>query len=280
MGTENKHEGWATTKKERRNYGMYFMGQNMIYFLDYMFLATFLLMSGLEATKTAVILIVVKVWDAVNDCLFGNIVDEIKFKKGGKFLPWLKLSTPLVGVTTILLFGIPLGLNVTAKLIWFAVAYILWDAAYTMCDTPIFGMVTTMTDNQEERTSLMTTGRIFANIGVLLCMILGYTLPSQKIGISYTWLAVIVVAISMVFMSFVVFKGKEHTAGSQNTEKSYTLKQMFKYLGQNKYLLIFYLGIIFIQGLNTASAVLVFTCYYLFDSELIATAISLLSFFP
>ena len=64
------------------------------------------------------------------------------------------------------------------KLIFFAVAYILWDTANTICDVPVFGLVTTMTDIQNERTSLMTTGRIWANIGVLVAMMIGYLLPS------------------------------------------------------------------------------------------------------
>lgn len=41
----------------------------------------------------SIILAIGKVWDAVNDTLFGLIVDAVKFKSGHKFLPWLRLST-------------------------------------------------------------------------------------------------------------------------------------------------------------------------------------------
>ena len=77
--------GWRTAKKERTAYGLYFLGQNMIYTFPFMFLTTYLLMSGISPVKTAGILVLLKVWDAINDALFGGLIDGIHFKKG-KFL--------------------------------------------------------------------------------------------------------------------------------------------------------------------------------------------------
>ena len=45
--------------------------------------------------KTAGIMLAVKVWDAVNDAIFGVLFDKVKFKSGKKFVPWLRIS--LVG---------------------------------------------------------------------------------------------------------------------------------------------------------------------------------------
>ena len=45
--------GWRTAKKERVAYGSYFLGQNMIYTFPFMFLTTYLLMSGISPAKTA-----------------------------------------------------------------------------------------------------------------------------------------------------------------------------------------------------------------------------------
>ena len=152
-------DSWYTSKKERSFYGLYFMGQNAVYTFTYMFLATYLLLCGLDAVATAGVLLLVKVWDAVNDCLFGGLIDKFHFRKG-RFMPWLRISLPLIILTTALLFHIPQSLGLNQKLVFFAVAYILWDTAYTLCDVPVFGLVTTMTDIQDERTSLMTTLRL------------------------------------------------------------------------------------------------------------------------
>ncbi len=271
---------WMTTKKERRSYTVYFMGQNMIYTFEYMFLATYLLMCGLNAAATAGVLILVKIWDAVNDCLFGGMMDQLKFKKGGRFVPWLRISFPAIFITTLLLFFIPKGFASGAKLIWFAVAYILWDAAYTLCDVPLYGLVTTMTSIQSERTDLMTRSRIFANIGVLLAMAFGYVLPTEQVGLSFSATAAIVVAVAIPLMIWLCIGVKEHAIRQDEKERSYTIREMFRYLGQNKYLLIYFGGLFLLTGLNTASSVLQFSCFYLFDSAMIATVVAALSFFP
>ena len=269
---------WKTSCKERTMYGLYFTGQNMIYVLIFLFLTTYLLMSGLGAVETAGVLLVVKIWDAVNDCIFGGLIDKVHFKKG-KFLPWLKISLPFIIITTIFMFRIPQSFGISSKIIWFAVAYILWDTAYTICDVPIFGIVTTMTDMQDERTSLMTTGRIFANIGILLAMMCGYVLPSEAIGMSFSNMALVVSVIAAICMFGICVTAKEHAYDGEKNE-DYSIRKMLSYLVHNKYLLIYYGGLLLFTGLNTASTVLQFASFYLFNNSLIATIIAALSFAP
>ncbi len=271
--------GWRTAKKERVAYGSYFLGQNMIYTFPFMFLTTYLLMSGISPAKTAGILILLKVWDAVNDALFGGLIDGIRFKKG-KFIPWLRISLPIILISTLALFNIPASFSENGKLIWFAVAYLIWDTSYTLCDVPIFGLITTMTDVQEERTSLMTTGRIFANIGVIIAMICGYVLPTETLGISFSATAVIIVVLALVNMIFICVSGKEHSIKSAQSEESFSLRRMFSYLIHNKFLLVYFLGMFLYSGLNTAAAVLQFACFYLFNNAMIATLVGALSFAP
>jgi len=273
-------KGWLTTNTERRSYGLYFMGQNAVYTFEYMFLTTYLLLCGLDAVALAGVLVGLKIWDAVNDCLFGGIVDKVHFRKGGKFLPWLRISLPFIMVTTVMMFGIPQKLGMQARLVWFTVAYLLWDTAYTICDVPIFGLVTTMSDIQAERTNLMTSGRIWANIGVLVAMMLGYVLPTEKVGLSFTATSAIVVAFALACMIWICLKGKEHVSADSTAEKSYGVREMFRYLGHNRYLLLYYLGLFLFLGLNTATAVLQFTCFYLFHNAMIATVIAAMSFVP
>jgi len=271
--------GWRTAKKERTAYGLYFLGQNMVYTFPFMFLTTYLLMSGISPVKTAGILVLLKVWDAVNDALFGGLIDGVRFKKG-KFIPWLRISLPVILLSTLALFHIPSGFSENGKLIWFAVAYLIWDTSYTLCDVPIFGMITTMTDVQEERTSLMTTGRIFANIGVIIAMICGYVLPTEMVGMSFSATSIIIVVVALINMIYICIAGKEHSLKSAQTEESFSLRRMFSYLVHNKYLLIYYLGMLLYSGLNTATAVLQFTCFYLFNNAMIATLVGALSFAP
>ena len=66
---------WQTTKTERKSYYSYFFGQNMIYNMISAYLATFLILIGVNPVKSAIVMLIVKVWDAVNDAIFGVVFD-------------------------------------------------------------------------------------------------------------------------------------------------------------------------------------------------------------
>ena len=85
---ENQHPEYMTTQKERLSYWTYFIGQNIYYNLTAVFISTYLAMQGISLVKVSAVLLIVKIWDAVNDPIFGFIFDRVKFKNGQKSLPW------------------------------------------------------------------------------------------------------------------------------------------------------------------------------------------------
>ena len=87
---------------EKISYYTYFAGQNLIYALVSMFLTTFAVMQGMDPEKVAVVMLAVKIWDAVNDAFFGTLFDKIKFKSGNKFMPWLRMSVVAIPLSVIL----------------------------------------------------------------------------------------------------------------------------------------------------------------------------------
>ena len=89
---KNANPEWVTSKQERMNYYLYFCGQNVIYALVSTYLVTFLLFQGVDPAKSAAVMLAVKIWDAVNDAIFGCIFDKVHFKNGQKFIPWLRIS--------------------------------------------------------------------------------------------------------------------------------------------------------------------------------------------
>lgn len=112
------------TGKESAIYALYFFGQNIFYLLIYMYMNTYFTDVGISAAAVAGLALVVKVWDAVNDPIFGGLIDRIKFKKG-KFLPWLRISLVGIPLAAILMFAIPTSMPMVAKIIWAGIAYIL-----------------------------------------------------------------------------------------------------------------------------------------------------------
>ena len=271
-------DGWTTEPVERMSYYSYFAGQNMIYTLFNVCLTTYLLFLGIDPIKSATVMRVVKVWDAVNDTLFGVIFDSIKFKSGKKYLPWIRVSTILIPLATILTFIIPSGSSQTVKLAWFAVAYILWDTAYTLCDVPIFGVLTSMSQSVDERNSIQSYKSIYTYIGVGITSTLSTILVSEKVGMNYGMISIIICVIAFALMSPASFKLKERF--STESEEKFTIRSMFSYLVKNKYLFIYYLGIFFYSSLSIGNAFTLYVSYYLFNSALFSLIVGAVGTIP
>ena len=267
---------YMTTQKERLSYWTYFVGQNVYYNITFIYLSAYLAMQGIALWKVSLVLLVVKIWDAINDPIFGYIFDRVKFKNGLKSLPWLRIAVALIPIVTIAVFTIPSGFSETGKLVWFAVAYLLWDTVYTLTDVPAYSMLNTMTDNLAERNLLLSVNRVFSGAGYLLCVIIMPLL----IGHSYA-LAVIVLAIfsGLTMVPLCVFC-KERNYHPEQDEGDFSFKQMFTYLRSNKYLLTYYGGYMATDALKTSAAVTLFVSFFLFGSELYSNVLNLLGMVP
>ena len=265
--------GWETSPLERKSYYLYFAGQNAIYFLLANYLTTYLAFCGVNLVKAGGVMLAVKIWDAINDALFGVIFDSVKFKSGKKYLPWLKVSSLLIPAATILLFCIPRGSGEMVKLAWFAIAYILWDTAYTLCDVPIYGAITAMTRNIEERSSMLSYKSIWAGVGIAFITVAGAVLPSEHVGLSWSWVAVATAVFAFATMIPVNKTLQERHAPAPEDE-NFTIRRMFSYLFRNKYLLIYYIGYFFYSAANISGALTLLSSYYLFNNTLFSLVVS------
>ena len=272
--------GYMTTRKERKSYWTYFVGQNIYYCITAAFISTYLAMQGIDLTKVAVVLLIVKIWDAINDPIFGFIFDKVKFKNGQKCLPWLRISVALIPVVTIALFSIPSALSQTGKLIWFGVAYVLWDTVYTLTDVPAYAMLNTMTADLQERTMLLSINRIFSGVGVLLYGVVLPLLISESVGMSASMAIAIMSVFSAITMIPLCVNCKEHNYNPADEDESFSPRQMFSYLRQNKYLLTYYAGYMVTAALSTSGAVLLFVSFYLFGNSLYAIVLNILNMVP
>ncbi len=271
---------YMTTKKERLSYWTFFVGQNIYYNITAAFISTYLAMQGVNLAKVAVVLLVVKIWDAVNDPLFGFIFDKVKFKNGQKSLPWLRLSTALIPVVTIILFAIPSGLSETGKLIWFGLAYVAWDTIYTLTDVPAYAMLNTMTDNLQERNTLLSVNRVFSGLGVAIYGVVLPLLISESVGMSATWAVAIMAIFSALTMVPLSLNCKERNYKPGEEDENFTPRQMLSYLVKNKYLLRYYAGYMATDALKTFNAVLLFVSFYLFGNSLYSIVLNALNMLP
>lgn len=248
---KNSTAGYVTSAGERRWYAIFFLGQNLIWgFIGY--ISTFLTDIGISAAKAAAILIVPKIWDAVNDTIFGYIVDRHKFKNGQKFLPWVKIGTAAVGITTIAIFLIPHSIGETLKIVWFIGAYLLFDLAYTVLDSPAFAVTTVMTSNVQERTKIIANGKLWAMVGGTLATVL---IPVMEAKLGWAVSSIVFVVVSIPMMLPMAFKVKERRSDTVSAEETPTFKQMLGYLKKNKYLAVVLIALL-ILGLSSVEQIM------------------------
>ena len=224
---------FQTGKAERFSYGLYFFGQLIFYGIVMQFLQLFMTDSGIPAIVVSGIFIVAKIWDAVNDPMFGVIVDRSHPKKG-KYVPWVRLSTFLIPLATIFIFVVPQDLSVTWKAVWVTLGYVLWDTSYTICDVPIFALATSMTTEQKERDWLYVFNRFFTFVGGIFALLV---IPQLYPRVGWPMTVIITSAIAMLTMLPIGYLARERAFTETDREPS--IKELLEYLKTNKYLLIF-----------------------------------------
>ncbi len=267
---------YMTTFGERLSYWTYFVGQNVYYNITFIYLSAYLAMQGIALWKVSLVLLVVKVWDAVNDPIFGYIFDKVKFKNGLKSLPWLRFAVAFIPVVTIAVFTIPGGFSETGKLVWFAVAYLLWDTVYTLTDVPAYSMLNTMTDSLAERNLLLSVNRVFSGAGYLICVVVMPLL----IGKSYALAVIVLSVFSVLTMVPLCMFCRERNYHPEQDEGDFSFREMFRYLRSNKYLLTYYGGYMATDALKTSAATTLFVSFFLFGSELYSILLNLLGMVP
>ena len=266
-------DSWKTSGVERKSYYVYFTGQNIFYALISTCLTTYFAFMGIDPMKIASVMLVVKIWDAINDALFGVIFDAVKFKSGKKYIPWLKISLVLIPITCIAMFAIPSSISENAQLAWFAITYLIFDTVYTLCDVPIYGVITSMTDNIDERNSMMSYKSIWGGVGGFVAPAVVAFLVGEKVGSNYTVAVIICSVVAFLTMIPACFKVKERYTPVE--EESFSVKNMFSYLFKNKYLLLYYIGFFFYSSVNYVTALNLLASYYLFNNSLFITILGL-----
>lgn len=112
MSKRKRKEGWIVPAHEK--VAMVFGAgstQAMNTFVQ-TFLSVYILMVGISPAVAAGVLLVLKGWDAINDMLFGFIVDKYRFKPGknpftrwlfsGRYMPWFRVMFMIIPIGTII----------------------------------------------------------------------------------------------------------------------------------------------------------------------------------
>lgn len=125
---------------------------------------------GISAAAVGTLMMVSRIWDAINDPMMGVIVDKRKAGKNGKFRPYIKYAGLPLGIFTILTFLVIPNMPESMKLPYAYITYIGFGMAYTAINIPYGSLASVMTSDPVERTSLSTFRNLGSTFSVILLM--------------------------------------------------------------------------------------------------------------
>ncbi|MBH1939514.1 MFS transporter [Mobilitalea sibirica] len=264
---------FQTTRLERMSYGGFFLGQNIIYVIQFQFLMYFYTeYVGLSLGHTTTMLLIAKLWDAFNDPIMGAIVDKVNFKKE-KYLPWLRFVTYILPLSMFFVFiNIDAAYNV--KLIYAYITYIIFGMVYTVSDSPLFSLATVMSRHAYERDTLISHGRLAA----ALAAILSAAFMSIKVKAGWTLTAGVYCVVAFLVMFPMQFHAKERVKYHRSSD--ITFQKIFRFLFKNKYLLLYYIGYLAISATNTLQTMAVYFANSNLGDETLVTVIMAVVIIP
>lgn len=230
------------TKKEAAGFLVGMFGQNLIYNI----VATglyfyFQNVICLPAMALGWIMTIARIWDAINDPMMGTIVDKTH-SKWGKCRPYLIIFPAIIGVITILTFvnGNYAEASSTAQKVlivgWAAVSYIAWGMCFTVCDIPLWGITSLMTEDENDRSKILGLARMVAGVGGIgvLVVQIAQALAGVFNGDMQKAFIVTVVIMTVVATILFEFAGLFTRERVEKSEKSYTFKENFQIMFGNK----------------------------------------------
>jgi len=125
--------------------------------------------AGLPAVIAGSLLMVTKVWDAINDPLIGWMSDHTKTRWGPR-LPWMIGAAVPLGITLASIWWVPPG-DTSQKTTYYILMAVLLMTAYTCVNLPFAALSTELTEETSIRTRLNAarfTGSIMAGLSGLI----------------------------------------------------------------------------------------------------------------
>ena len=187
---------------------------------------------GLTPAVISMIMLVARIWDAVNDPMFGAIAENTRTKLG-RYRPYILYGAPFLALFNCLSF---LNLNIPAgaKSLWCGITYIACGMAYTAVNISTGCLANCMTRSNKERVSLNayrgTIGGIAAMMvnSLTMPMILKLGGGSTSDGRGYFLTALIFSLISLPFFFGCVYSTKEVIGPKREQKRGSTTRALIR----------------------------------------------------
>jgi GPH family glycoside/pentoside/hexuronide:cation symporter len=194
---------------------------------------------GLNAALAGLVIIIAKIWVVAADPIAGIVSDRTE-TRWGRRRPFILVGGLLAAAAFILLFFVPDLNKQIALFTYMTVIYLILNTGYSMFSVPYLTMASEMSDNPDERTTIMS----FRNAALAIGLVIGGALApkivawvTQGLGGTpvegYQWMALVVGSI-IVISTLWVFFGTAKAPSKTATEATVSLVEQMKIAWQNK----------------------------------------------
>lgn len=228
-----------TSPKLMLGYGIGEVGSQTIWYMINTYLLIFYTdVLTISAAAISIIMIIARIWDAVNDPMMGMICDRTH-TKWGKFRPYIMFAAPILAIFNVLTFTV-FPVQGTLKAVLALVFYICAGMAYTVVSTAYAGLVNVLSKNSQTRQNLSaarTVGSsaaqlILSLVAMPLILLLGHSDTATAQGYFRTVLLFSVIAVPCLWITAGVCKEtytmELHSEAPEKRSILKSLKHVFK----------------------------------------------------
>ena len=126
----------------------------------------------ISVLSVRIMTIVARIWDAINDPIWGRIIDGAKPAKDGRYRRFIKFFAIPVAGAAVLMFLDVRGFSSAGRLVWIYVTYILFGMLYTCINIPYGSLAQVITSDDKERSALSVFRSIGSTFGAMPAMVL------------------------------------------------------------------------------------------------------------
>lgn len=239
---------------------------------------------GMAPAVASALMLIAKLWDGINDPMFGAIAERTN-TKWGRFRPYILFGSPFLALFSVLAFT-TIGTG-TKAVIWAAVTYIGCGMLYTVVNLSYGSLSTVMTTDADDISHLNSWRMMGTNLSSVLLNAITAPLLMKFSGNSesyttraYTKVAIIFAICALPLFFFVFKQCKESIKPSKDAVKV-SIKNSIKAVVTNKPLmLIFIIQLVAMTAFfGRMGVVIYYLMYNVQRFDLIAAFMSLPSLF-
>lgn len=234
---------------------------------------------GLAAGAISLIMLIARIWDAVNDPMMGAIVDRTK-SRWGKFKPYIVCAPPFLAIFNILTFT-AFPIEGAKKVIVCLICYVLTGMSYTVVQVAVNGLVNRLSRSSQVKMDIISMSQVGS---ALIQTALGALVPVMLLAFSKTtdgtpnghgyFMTTLIVSIVMIPMFWICAWGCKEVKEEANPEQQAAeaaaepqqkepLIKSVKALGKNSQLIIGILAV-FLGAMGAIARMSLLTYYVVY----------------